>query len=167
MQRISPKKKERTQNNQKPNLLTREAGKNTPKTVISSTNTKKPKTQKTQKPTTLIPNSQVPSHSLALESVCNWSRIVQRGFMAVRKRPSHSLPPVVPTRKSQPQVGRDTPSSVAWPLSLWSHSRSRSRWNAQRVQSNSIWARVSGTPHPSHRGDERWPNRCKYTPVGK
>ena len=34
LQRISPKRKESTQNNQKPNLLTRRAGKNTPKTKI-------------------------------------------------------------------------------------------------------------------------------------
>ena len=33
--------------------------------------------------TTTTPNSQAPSPSLPLESVCNWSLIVQRGFMAV------------------------------------------------------------------------------------
>ena len=114
-----------------------------------------------------VPKIQSPAATLSLDSEWNWSRIVQRGLTATRKRPSQTLPLEVATRNSQLQVGGAPPASTSEVHARCSHSLSRSRWNDQRGHSNSMWPRVSGTSQASQKGDGRWPNRCRYTPVGK
>ena len=114
-----------------------------------------------------VPMIQSPPATLSLDSEWNWSLIVQRGLTATRKRPSQTLPLEVPTRNSQPQVGGTPSASTSEAHARCSHSLSRARWNDHRGHSNSMWPRVSGTSQASQRGDGRWPNRCRYTPVGK
>ena len=69
-------------------------------------------------------------------AVLSWSRILHRGRIATKNRPSHTRPSPVWTRNCQVHVGGMGMRALIKGLSSLSHWHNRWRWNSHRRHSS-------------------------------